>query len=116
MTDSNKKKFYQEVGYIISDLRKSKEMSQQTLAEMVGLSRTSIVNIEKGRQYPPLHVLWGITNILQVELSMLIPDLEYERNDINPALKILVNKKRKKDNLNDESIKNLNSFLKKSFS
>jgi len=115
MTDSNKEKFYQEVGFIISDLRKNAEMSQQTLAEKVGLSRTSIVNIEKGRQYSPLHVLWEITQSLQVELSMLIPDLEYERNDINPSLKNLVNSKKKRDNLNDDSINKINSFLKKSF-
>ena len=115
MTDNNKDRFYQEVGFMISEFRKSANMSQQIFAEKVGLSRTSIVNIEKGRQSPPLHTLWTISNIFNVELSMLIPDFEYERNEINPSLRSLIAKNKKKDKLNDESYVKINSFIKKSF-
>lgn len=115
MTENNKKKLYQELGFSISEHRNAKGMSQQVLAEKVGLSRTSIVNIEKGRQHPPLHVLWMISDILGLSLSQIVPDFEYERNEINPSLKNLIRKKKRRDGLNDESYQKINSFIKKSF-
>jgi len=48
-------------------------ISQVQLAEKIGVSRASIVNIEAGRQRPPLHVLWQIAEVLGTELAELIP-------------------------------------------
>lgn len=48
--------------------------SQAQLAERLDMSRTSIVNIEAGRQRPPLHVLWRIADALETELALLVPD------------------------------------------
>lgn len=115
MTDNNKEKFYQELGFSISEFRNATGMSQQVLAEKVGLSRTSIVNIEKGRQHPPLHILWIISDNLGVSLSQIIPDFEYERSEINSSLKNLIRKKKRRDDLNDESYQKISSFIKKSF-
>lgn len=48
-------------------------MSQEVLARELGLSRTSITNIEKGRQPVQLHTLYHISNLLAVELKDLLP-------------------------------------------
>jgi len=48
-------------------------MSQTALAEKLSLSRVSIVNIEKGRQRAPVHVLWQIAELLSTELANIIP-------------------------------------------
>lgn len=48
-------------------------MSQACLAEKVGLTRASVVNIEAGRQKAPLHVLWQIAEALGTELPLLLP-------------------------------------------
>lgn len=37
------------------------------------MSRTSMVNIEKGRQHTSLHVLWEIAERLDVEAKSLLP-------------------------------------------
>ena len=65
--------FYKLVGDRVQRSRKGK-LSQAKLAAALGLSRSSIVNIEAGRQHAPLHVLWRIAEVLQTDLPMLIPD------------------------------------------
>lgn len=47
--------------------------SQTAIANALGMSRTSIVNIEKGRQHTSLHVIWEIAERLNVEAGSLIP-------------------------------------------
>jgi len=37
------------------------------------MSRVSVVNIEAGRQHPPLHLLWQIAEILGTDPLLLIP-------------------------------------------
>ena len=48
-------------------------LSQARLAEMVRLSRASLVNIEAGRQKAPVHVLWDICDAIGIEMTSLIP-------------------------------------------
>ena len=65
--------FYRQLGESIRKLRKKRKLSQETLAKMVGLTRTSLTNIENGRQHPPLHTFCEIVDQLQVEFSELLP-------------------------------------------
>jgi len=53
--------------------RSTPRLSQDNLAKRLGISRASIVNIEAGRQHAPLDLLWKIAQILELELTMLIP-------------------------------------------
>lgn len=48
-------------------------MSQDLLAQHLGISRASMVNIEAGRQRAPLHLLWQIAEVLHCKLTELIP-------------------------------------------
>ena len=49
------------------------DMTQEKLGRMVGLSRTSITNIEKGRQHVALHQLFAIAEALKVPPAALLP-------------------------------------------
>lgn len=49
-------------------------LSQEALAKRVGMSRTSVTNIEKGRQQIPLHMLYAFADALGVEPAALLPD------------------------------------------
>lgn len=51
-------------------------LSQGALARKLGVHRVSIVNIEGGKQHPPLHLLRRIAEILNTELALLIPRSE----------------------------------------
>lgn len=70
------KQFYIEFGRIIRQRRSLDgiQLSQEELAKRVGLSRTSITNIEKGRQQVPLHMLLSFADALGMEPSKLLPD------------------------------------------
>lgn len=65
--------FYRHLGENIRACRKRTGLSQESLAKLVGLTRTSLTNIENGRQHPPLHTLCEIVEKLNVEISGLLP-------------------------------------------
>lgn len=48
-------------------------MTQEKLGALVGLSRTSITNIEKGRQHVSLHHLFALAKALKVSPEALLP-------------------------------------------
>lgn len=58
--------FYGAVGARIRTLREVKGMTQQELADVVKLTRTSIVNIEQGRQRLLLHSIPRFASTLGV--------------------------------------------------
>src|SRR5207249_352007 len=71
----NEELLYRLVGEKVRAARErlSPKRSQAKLAQALGLSRTSLVNIECGRQRAPLHVLWRIAEALGIELADLLP-------------------------------------------
>jgi transcriptional regulator with XRE-family HTH domain len=75
MAEQAEKRLYRLIGERVSSARSSTGLSQNKLAKKLGLSRVSVVNIEKGRQRPPVHVLWKIAEALGVEITDLIPAL-----------------------------------------
>lgn len=64
---------YWTVGTAIRKTRIDKGLNQQELADLVGLRRTSIVNIEGGRQRLPLTTLYDIADALGVQAVTLLP-------------------------------------------
>lgn len=67
---------YSIIGSRIREYRKKTQLSQEDLAFEVDVSRTSIVNIERGRQRLPIHLLWNIADVLDVEPSSFLPERE----------------------------------------
>lgn len=72
--------FYPEFGDILRAARKAKGVSQVEVSKSVGLSRTSVANIERGRQRLSLHLLMEFARVLEVQpcdlLPAVRPDLE----------------------------------------
>jgi transcriptional regulator with XRE-family HTH domain len=64
---------YVEVGRLIRAARKAKSMTQEGLGALVGLSRTSITNIELGRQRLFLDTLHQIADKLGIQVASLFP-------------------------------------------
>ena len=83
MTENERKRLYSLIGERVRRYREGRDLTQETLAEQVSISRASIVNIEKGRQRPPVHVLWDIAEKLGIEAADLIPD-QVELADATP--------------------------------
>jgi DNA-binding XRE family transcriptional regulator len=66
--------FYKAFGIRLARARRRSKLKQETLAIAVGLSRTSITNIERGRQPVQLHLATELAKILNVNVTMLLPD------------------------------------------
>jgi transcriptional regulator with XRE-family HTH domain len=65
---------YESIGNQIRKLRKKSRFSQDQLAKRLNLSRASIVNIEKGRQHPSLHLLVELSRVLNTSISTFLND------------------------------------------
>lgn len=66
---------YAMVGERIRAAREQHGLTQEDLAAAIGLTRTSITNIERGRQRLLLHTLCDIAGILRIEPASLLPNL-----------------------------------------
>lgn len=64
---------YVEFGARVRRIRTGAGLTQEQLAERVGLSRTAITNIEKGKQHVALHQLLDIATALGVPTQSLLP-------------------------------------------
>jgi len=64
---------YREFGLLLASQRKRVRLSQAQFAALAGLSRTSITNIECGRQPVQLHQLFSFASILHIEIQVLLP-------------------------------------------
>jgi len=71
MTDFDE--VYRVLGRKVRQMREVQRMSHDSLAQHLGISRASMVNIEAGRQRAPLHLLWQIAEVLHCKLIELIP-------------------------------------------
>ena len=90
----DQRKFYDEVGNRVRTHRAARHMSQAMLGEKVNLKRSSISNIEAGRQKMLLHTLAEISVALNVPLSHLMPEMiPMAANTVQGGRKPTVNEK-----------------------
>ena len=61
-------------GRRLREARVSKGLSQQQVADQVGLARTSVTNIERGSQHLPLHMAYRLAAVVGEDLKKLLPD------------------------------------------
>lgn len=73
MNERQQQRLYQLLGENVKKYRNQNGLTQEQLANKIDLTRTSVVNIEQGRQHPPLHLLLQIAKVLDVGLETLVP-------------------------------------------
>lgn len=72
----NEKALYANMGKKLKAIRTApsgRQYTQEKLASLVNLERTSITNIEAGNQKVPLHVLYEMCRALGVEITEILP-------------------------------------------
>ncbi|GAA4924600.1 helix-turn-helix transcriptional regulator [Mucilaginibacter defluvii] len=73
--------FYNELGEKIKVERLRQRISQEELAEYLNLTRSSIINLEKGRHRPSVYQILQIAAMLNIEYIKLIPvTLKVDKN------------------------------------
>jgi transcriptional regulator with XRE-family HTH domain len=73
MTQAEIETLYRIISERVRNARKRRGLNQQDLASRIGKDRTSVVNLESGKQKMPLHVLWSIAEHVGMTLHDLIP-------------------------------------------
>jgi transcriptional regulator with XRE-family HTH domain len=73
MKGGNIERLYIAFGKLVRLHRVNRGFTQEKLGQLVGLSRTSITNIEKGRQHIALDQLFAIADVLKVRPESLLP-------------------------------------------
>ena len=82
------------VGDRLQDIRKKKGWSQEDLGAQLGLSRTSIINMEAGRQTLTMENLYKVCLALECDPQNVIPTIrELGDEYIGPELVALVHEK-----------------------
>jgi transcriptional regulator with XRE-family HTH domain len=64
---------YRELGQRLRAVRRERGYTQDQVATAVSLERTSITNIESGRQRLPIHTLYEYCDALGVEVAEVLP-------------------------------------------
>lgn len=72
----SQERLYSYIGEQLRTHREKRGMTQQELADLVSLERTSITNIERGKQKLPIHVLFCVCDALGVSPSDVMPRIE----------------------------------------
>lgn len=67
------KAIYAEIGTRIGKFRHDLGLTQEALAGEIGVTRTTISNLEKGRQFLPLAQLYAIAEVLGRSITEIIP-------------------------------------------
>ncbi|MCX6291630.1 MAG: helix-turn-helix transcriptional regulator [Bacteroidetes bacterium] len=107
MDKEEKRTFYLELGKRITKHRKKAGLKQESLASLISLSRTSMINIEKGRQQPSIYLLCEIANHLNVTVTALVPKL-IRSDEIRPDWKKTIDTQFGNDS---KAIETMNRFL-----
>ncbi|ARU60941.1 hypothetical protein CBW65_07480 [Tumebacillus avium] len=67
---------YEYIGKKIREARENKSWTQSDLSTKVDLTRTSVTNIELGRQKIQIHVLYNFARALSISPHELLPQLD----------------------------------------
>lgn len=73
---------YEKIGKRIQSARKSKNLTQEYLAEKMGVSSNYISNIERSRSKPSIDTLVDICNVLEVTADYVLLDSVYASKEM----------------------------------
>lgn len=81
------------VGNRVKHFRKKRGLSQTQLSEIVGLTRSSISNIESGRQSTKLEKYYHIAEILKIDIYDLLPSInKIDTDSVSQNIELSVEK------------------------
>lgn len=64
----------------IRDLRKDRDLTQEELADKLGISRQALIALEQGKSLPSLDLAFGVASIFQKSVEEIFTDIENKLN------------------------------------
>jgi transcriptional regulator with XRE-family HTH domain len=107
----SKEIIYKIIGEKIRNERENLSLNQEKLSNIIGVSRSSVSNIETGRHQVPIHLLFTLSKKLDIELNQLIPSndeiAEYLKSHIDGDFNLIL----KEVNLSSKELKSIQNTL-----
>lgn len=100
---------YAIIGQRIRISREKYNMTQEEMGERVGLTRSSIANIELGRQKIQLDTLYQVAITLNLEIFELLPSINELEKDENDNIQFLL----EQDKFTEEQLSWISDVIKK---
>lgn len=97
MTEQELEMFYSQISTKIVEIRKKLKFTQQTFADRLNISRASIVNIEKKRQRPTIHLLYEISVLAELDMNYFFQSFQKNTLDNTKFSEKIDRKKLKED-------------------
>lgn len=107
----NVDKFYEELGVRIKHARINANIKPDALGDILGLTRTSIVNIENGRQKPSIHLLIVIANVFRMNFNELLPSNFCEQMSYKQIVSVQRNDIQTISTIDRDTEQSLNEFI-----
>jgi DNA-binding XRE family transcriptional regulator len=116
MTEADKEWLHMVIGENIRRAREKANLKQESFATAIGLSRASIINIEKGRQSPSLYLLWEICKTLNISIQDVFPkqnvnDASLQKESLVELDDHIVKVLEKHFSPKEESMENVKNFI-----
>lgn len=93
--DEREAQFNRALGHAIKERRRERELTQQQLADAVGVTRASIGNWESGRFGILVHYLPALTGALRIPVDDLVPPVDV----LPPLVRVQVSTRHPEDYL-----------------
>lgn len=85
---TDEKVFFQALGLRIAGLRKDLDLTQQQLADLLGVSQQMVASYEVGRRRVPVSLLPTLARVLAVSVEQLIGESDKRSGKRGPAPKL----------------------------
>ena len=94
----DKDRLYQAIGEKLKAVRNEHHQTQASMADILGLERTSVTNIELGKQRPGVHVLYRCCEYFEISIADFLPPIDtISKEELPPvAARVIEDKRRKK--------------------
>lgn len=73
----------QSIAQALIKYRHMAQLSQEELADLAGIHRTYVSQIERGLKMPTLAILFKIASALKIKPSVLIQEIERQHDEIS---------------------------------
>lgn len=87
---------YEHVGKKVKEIRRKEKITQEGLGEILGLTRTSIINIETGKHHITIEKLYVLCAVFKLDYAFFLPEVNYVDLSLNTVEVKIVKVKTKK--------------------
>jgi transcriptional regulator with XRE-family HTH domain len=115
LSDTTIRRLCADFGARVRTVREKAGLTPKELAGFVGLSRSSIANLEAGRQRVPIHIVWCLADALGVSVAELLPEGRIARPGAKPQVNRVLKQEPRLGDVSPASKRRVREFIETKF-